>query len=337
MGGEFGSAVPAKALLKAAHRDLVTEYVAVWEYLLRAPQDSSTPFLFAMFIEDDAKTNAPVDTGRGILRWFIRQNVGRHITLRLAELRRAYIRLAERVDDDDLRGWLTRTVDSLETLRPTFAAKSPLAAVRASIAAVVSLVTTFQLTKLVTKHFTGKHPNHHYVPLFLLVMVGVLLIEFVLILLTFVVSAFRTKRKLLLGADAPTSSKERLQSRGGKNIYRLEDELFDLVGSGRRAEIQVDVRAWSFVAMTFFFTGWLIPLIAFASTDSAKTYARVGLACFAAGSLVAIRCAFLVRAARRRRWGFKDVHTELLATRLPPEGTTESTPSANPALRNGAA
>lgn len=220
---------------------------------------SRTGTVEGKLIEPDSATKSRISLFGPLVRLL----VGSHVRIRLNDLARRFAQIEPALDPESSalgRAWFAQHRALVEDM------SSHLPSLRVPGIFVVAPFAIALITAM------GNVSAHAWGVVILLVGGPAAIAMFGLI------KAFRRKRELFL-ENATTTDRDTPQGQlehSGRNVYRLEEELFSLLGSRRRPESQIDGWTISLGAILLAELSWSIPLWATSSSTAIDIIGLIG-------------------------------------------------------------
>jgi hypothetical protein len=191
------------------------------------------------------------------LKFLVVHFVESHIKTQLISLRDSYICLEQTFEPDEPRSakyreWLEKSEKALAKFADIL---TPWQSTRGLASALWPLVISFLVVKVSTIKLSAVHIFHfinelHPFPFVFLLFTTMLILAIYFCI--FIDSAFKCKRDLFLHGLSPISLLEIPRKKEpSKNIYKLENKLFDLLEKRKNREFPVEIATFAFFISFF--------------------------------------------------------------------------------------
>lgn len=225
--------------LKRAHHTLMVEYVNILNYVSKLPFSVDSFQERVAFSQENAHTKkSQIKAGklssreRYGLRFLIRLFVESHIKEKLSLLEASYVQLAQAFEtaidepsNTKYQIWLKQAEEASAKFANSL---SSWHSIRGLVSALWPVVVGFLVAKLGVNDIYQAILEVELPPIGTLVVVLFFVVPYFLI---FIHSAFTYKRKLFWGQPQETA----------KNVYQIEDRLFNLLEKGKTHEFPIDI------------------------------------------------------------------------------------------------
>lgn len=243
--------------LKKAHNELMVEYVNIINRV------SKLPFLLSLDLDVSPEGNTFLKNFNEIkiptLRFIVKLFVESHIKGKLNQLGDSYVQNAQVISMDgptakEYLDWLKQAEEGTKKFASTLSSWQSIRGLASVMGALGPLGSGLLIVSLKVENIYQGLVK--IVPLFSLYTFSIILyFLFTMVYFWLVIfSAFNYKRNLFYPGSGfelfTLVRRSRTQQVSVKNVYKIEDKLFEILGKGKTLELPIDIIAYSLLTFT---------------------------------------------------------------------------------------